>query len=442
MITIKRKKSHTGISIAQRELQKITGNSSLRHHNIQFAFRFIRHLHFKKGFSSKEIADKFEVDENLINNIILSSKGKQKITNKMRDKSAQNNLNIFNDSLAVSLQEYIGKTTLGKLLRNHNRSAQEIRPFLRRIYRLWHKFGTFQALSQYLNISPSKTSALINFIRENKVIRYFKISSKNLTEEQEQKILETKRLYDELGTLAAVGVKLGLTRERVRQLLAKGDNYGIIEYKTSYLKKFDGIATKINKKDLEKLYIEYGSTKEVKNFIKDKFNIELSNEHIKHLLNLYKIDLDYLNDQHRRHRCFTEYNTMVQEIGFHPATTIMSKRNNWRALWSRITRLWGSMDNFRRAFGIPIPQKGNPRFLEDIQEAKELFLEEKRKIRSEKLKRILEYINNNSPASRSQIQKFIGLSYMGTVRHLEELIKKDKIDWMRYEKKYLYFRKI
>src|SRR4249919_1059685 len=46
-----------------------------------------------------------------------------------------------------------------------------------------------------------------------------------------ERLQRIHKLYKELGTLEAVGKHVGLTRERVRQLLAKGRDMGLFEYK-------------------------------------------------------------------------------------------------------------------------------------------------------------------------------------------------------------------
>lgn len=46
-----------------------------------------------------------------------------------------------------------------------------------------------------------------------------------------QKLKEAHRLYVERGSLEAAGKQLGITRERVRQLLVKGTRLGLFEYK-------------------------------------------------------------------------------------------------------------------------------------------------------------------------------------------------------------------
>jgi hypothetical protein len=48
-----------------------------------------------------------------------------------------------------------------------------------------------------------------------------------------ERLLEVHRLYQAHGTLAATAKALGLSRERVRQLLIQGSKVGLFEYRSS-----------------------------------------------------------------------------------------------------------------------------------------------------------------------------------------------------------------
>jgi Mn-dependent DtxR family transcriptional regulator len=343
--------------------------------------------------------------------------------------------------LASNLKARLGKTTFEKLLRKTKCTDGEIEDLLKRIYSLWHELGTYYSLAKELEISPPKVTLLMNFIKEYKIIRNFHVPRRILTEEQKEKIFEAKKLYDELLNLSLVSKQLGITRERVRQILEKGNDYGIIEYKPPYLKRFDEIAKRFNKKDLEDMFVELGSIKKLIPYMKNELDIKLTEEQCRHVFKIYNIDCDYLSLQHRKKRCYLEYNEMIQELGFHPTTTIMSKRPKWRALWSRTSKLWGCMDNFRKEFGIPIPQKGSPTFKEDMLEGRQERLKELRRIKSEKIQALLEYINTNSPVSRKQIEHALHLKKATVEIYMKELIDKNKVDWMWDGKRYQYFRK-
>jgi len=355
---------YKGILFTKEDIYKITGISSLELHNIKFTYRFIAHLYKKAGFSKYEIADMFSVNINFINKI-LSGRQKKLYKKPIRRTSLYEE---FEDNpLAISLRNQLGNTTFNKLLNIYNCSSKDIKHILKKTYRLWHKLGTLSSLSYRLNICISKVSLLINFIKEHEIIKDFKKPRKKLTKAQKYQIIKTKELYDELKTLSNVGKKLGLTRERVRQILERGDKYGIIDYKPSFLKRFDDVVNNLKKEDIEKFLLKYGSKTKLLSNLKDKYKINM--RYLDALITLHNIDLDYLILQHKKNKCISEYSDMVRELGLHPTTTIMAKRQKWRALWTRITRIWGNMDNFRREFGIPIPKKGNPRFKEIMKNA-------------------------------------------------------------------------
>jgi hypothetical protein len=55
-----------------------------------------------------------------------------------------------------------------------------------------------------------------------------------------------------------VAIKLGLTRERIRQILVKGNEYGLIDYQASAIRRFDELSNKIQKRELENLIMTSG----------------------------------------------------------------------------------------------------------------------------------------------------------------------------------------
>ena len=46
-----------------------------------------------------------------------------------------------------------------------------------------------------------------------------------------ERLKHVYQLYEELGTLEAARRVIGVTRERIRQLLVKGSQFGLVEYK-------------------------------------------------------------------------------------------------------------------------------------------------------------------------------------------------------------------
>lgn len=430
-------KRYKDILFAKKDIYKITNITSLHDKNIRFAYRYIRHLYTKANLSTGEIANIFEVNIDLINKIVAGHD--VKLYEKPK-KAILLDVEIRNNLLAICLKDLIGNNTFYTLINSFGLSPKEAETLLEKIYRLWQKLGTKQALVWELKIPCSKVDLLINFIKHSNIIKNVTTPKRKLSDEQKEKIIKTKKLYDELGTLAEVGKKIRLTRERVRQILERGNHYGIIEYKTTSLKGFDDLAKKLKKDELEKLIIKYGSKQKVIYYLKNKIKINMN--YLNALINLYNIDFQYLLLQHKKNRCYFEYNEMVREIGSHPTTTVMNRHPKWRSLWSRISRFWGNINNFRKEFGIPIPCRGNPNFKEDTKRGREKYFAERQRIKSKKIQKIIQFIESNSPVTRRQIQIFLNVSPGVTDRFIKELVIEDKIDWMVDGNRYLYLKKI
>ncbi len=412
---------YRGIYFFKEELEKITGSKSLNDFNVKLAIRIVERL-YEKGFSLGEIEKLFEISHEQI----------KKIVKKKQKQAKTSDEEVKHMSLATSFKRRIGMTTYNKLAAYYKSSPKDIEFLLKKIYKLWHKLGSFQALSIKLKISATKASQIIYFSKEKKIIKSFQAPKRPLTEKQRAQIIKIKRLYDTSNSLTEVGKQLGLTRERIRQILERGNNYGIIEYKPPVLKGFDDLVKKLKKEEITKQFIKYGSKKRLLNSMKNKYKI--SQQYLDALIKLYDIDIEYLTLLYKKNRCFSEYKEMVQEIGFHPTTTIMARRSKWRSLWARIGRLWGDVDAFRKEFGIPIPIKGNPNFREDMRRGRE-------KRKNEDMNELLQFIEDNSPVSRKQIQISLNWKTGKTEKYTNEIVEKDKIDWMFDGKKYLYFKK-
>ncbi|MBU4495375.1 MAG: winged helix-turn-helix domain-containing protein [Acidobacteria bacterium] len=133
---------------------------------------------------------------------------------------------------------------------------------------------------------------------------------------------------------------------------------------------------------------------------------------------------------------------MVQQLGYHPTTTVMQKTSSWRALWARISRLWGGdINNFRREFGIPIPKPGSPTFKEDTQKGREQQLRKLRDQKKERFKNILELIEEHELISIRELLKNLDISKGMIGRHMKELRDTEQVDWLLDDdgKTYMYF---
>jgi transcriptional regulator with XRE-family HTH domain len=182
----------------------------------------------------------------------------------------------------------------------------------------------------------------------------FSVSEKNLRPSMVEKLRLAFTLYKELGTLEAVGKRMGVTRERVRQLLVKGSALSLYEYRPynyPYVPKEKLI------QDCIKL-LSLGFVARVNN---------ISTEYLKKLMAAYSItekDFYTYRQEGKRKRCIEQYGRIKGKLGHHPTTTELQKTREGHALNARIIRLWGTFDAFREALNIPKPARISPYWLE------------------------------------------------------------------------------
>ena len=162
-----------------------------------------------------------------------------------------------------------------------------------------------------------------------------------------ERLQRIHKLYKELGTLEAVGEQVGLTRERVRQLLVKGRDIGLFEYKPyEYLR--------ISKDKLIGDYIHSPNLGSVA-----KMN-RISRNYLRKLLTAYSISKKQLAEyrtEHKRARCIEQYTRLADKAGHHLTTTELQSTSEGRSLHNHIYRLWRAIDAFREACNIPKPPR-------------------------------------------------------------------------------------
>jgi hypothetical protein len=161
-------------------------------------------------------------------------------------------------------------------------------------------------------------------------------------------LLQVHHLYQTRGTLQQVADEIGLSRERVRQLLVKGSEFGLFEYQP-----FSGI--EIPRKKIIADYRHYLTLKGVA-----KVN-QVSISYLKRLLKLHGIshaELAEIGAEARKVICAERYHALVREWGHHPTTTELQRTASTHYLTTQIRRLWGSIDGFRRSQRIPALPNG------------------------------------------------------------------------------------
>lgn len=219
-------------------------------------------------------------------------------------------------------------------------------------------------------------------------------------------------MYEELGTLEAVGKKIGVTRERVRQLLAKGSNLGLFEYKP-----FDYPFV-----PKEKIVADYRNYLTLGHVVKAN-NISLP--YLRKLLTAYGITEEGLRSlwlAGHKMRCVDAYSRIKDQLGHHPTTTELQRSKPWRYLSLKITRLWGSIDAFREELSIPKPPKGSPSFSEDTRRWRESRQRLALIVRMQHLDRIRECLNISGLMSTTEIAYECGLPGQSTLALLKLLL--------------------
>lgn len=159
------------------------------------------------------------------------------------------------------------------------------------------------------------------------------------------RLMEVHRLYEKAKSLRAVGQEMGVSRERVRQLLEKGSEVGLFEYKP--LK-----SPLIPKQKILRDYKKFLKL----NAVARSNGISIA--HLSKLIDLYQISEEDLKAARReggRIKCIHQYYSVVQKLGHHPTTTELQRLKSSRYLSSQIRTLWGSFEAFRKERQIPPP---------------------------------------------------------------------------------------
>jgi transcriptional regulator with XRE-family HTH domain len=169
-----------------------------------------------------------------------------------------------------------------------------------------------------------------------------------------ERLRNIHHLYQQLGTLKAVGERMGLTRARIQQLLSKGSKIGLFEYNP---REYPFITK-------EKLIDDCKKTLSLSRIARlNKF----STAYLQKLFTAYSITEEDLADYRlevRRARCIEQFRSIAEDIGHHPNSTELQRNGKGRSLYNRITRYWRSIDNFRTQLNIPKPRHLRPHWLD------------------------------------------------------------------------------
>jgi hypothetical protein len=157
-------------------------------------------------------------------------------------------------------------------------------------------------------------------------------------------------LYITYYSYEAVGRQLGVSRQRVQQLVSFGQRIGVLPEdlvghaeKIREKQRISGLARKISRKMLILDYVSLGNRRK----IIEKYRI--SNYSLCKLLKYYRITPTYLRKAIFRERTLNEYNELVELNGCGTEAVSMKIRNRY-SLYSRIRQYWGSYEKFVYAY--------------------------------------------------------------------------------------------
>jgi len=266
------------------------------------------------------------------------------------------------------------------------------------------------------------------------------IPSKKLRKLSNDKISSSKtvfQLYKEYGTLEKVGREVGLTRERIRQILERGNRYGLFEYPIkkelisySFLIKYFA-----NKEEL----LNELSDCSKKDEMLETLNTDIIN--FSKLLEYFNLDIRDVQIYSKKKKLKRQYDEYVENIGYHPRTTEMRKDKEPRNIWVKITRHWGSMANFRQEFGYPFIKQGNPRLKEDIREWHQqrsvLIMLRKKSY----MEIILKSLSDIGALNKKYLARECNISEQNCLNILNSMIKRGEIIKLKHGAKTVYMIK-
>ncbi len=226
---------------------------------------------------------------------------------------------------------------------------------------------------------------------------------------------QVKEIYERLGTLEKVGKELNLTRERVRQILKKGEKYGVLNYVLNREKRFKEISQKHNRDSI---------INEIKVFINPPIickRLGIKSSEFHNLLEYFEIDYREYRKLAYMSKRAGDYTKIVDILGHHPTATEMVSKREWRTVWAAIDRYWGNISNFRKEFGIEVQKYVNSAVY--FKNA----LEKRKQLKDGKKNKLFNFIKEKNPVSSGVIIGELGFSSATLSIYLRELLSENLI---------------
>jgi hypothetical protein len=157
------------------------------------------------------------------------------------------------------------------------------------------------------------------------------------------------RVYKRTLSLAETGRVLGYTTEWVRQMLARGQRFGAIQFLPAATLRFNAAFDKIDKSDLIRTVGKAANAREVLS----KYKIKAKT--LKMLLKFHGLSYREIKSSYAVTKCLREYLQVLNTLKHHPNTYELQK--DWAHLYSRICRRWGTLKKFKTTYGFPVPEE-------------------------------------------------------------------------------------
>lgn len=214
---------------------------------------------------------------------------------------------------------------------------------LRVSFRLGVKPSSVRKILDGKPVTPSVTQKVQSALRKGIESREQNMQNPSMV----RRFHKINNLYQEKGTLEAVGKEIGVTRERVRQILVKGSKLGFFDYKP-----FDYPPI-----PREKILEDYKCLLNFKSVMRAN---SVSEQYFHRLLVSYRItgqELALARIKGHKQRCVEKYYHLAKELGHHPTKAELQRGSLGYYLSTRISKLWGSFNIFRAELNIPSPQQ-------------------------------------------------------------------------------------
>ena len=247
---------------------------------------------------------------------------------------------------------------------------------------------------------------------------------KPLNHKRKQRILKIKKMYDALGSQPAVARKLGLTRQRISQMLKSGVKHGLFTFSSRHEEELLAWTSKYTRERVLRAIKELDTpSKEAL-----RKTLGMVKQIFPGFLRRFAItrgDIQSDKGEALKRRRLNAYYEIVDALGYHPRYDDFLASKKWRNVSAAIQRQWGGLHNFRKTFGIvPRERKKLPehvfiKFREHILKV--------RKEKHAKKQKIVVFLKSHGAHSLRQLSEALGFPLPSTATYLSELTKEKKI---------------